>query len=86
MKSKHKGVKYACDQCDYQAPHKVNLKIHIISKHEGVKYYCNQCDFQFTQQVSLKRHLKSKHACDDLLWCDSNQGVIRDTGRESIYS
>ena len=49
IKSKYEGVKYACDQCDYQATQQSYLKYHIKSKHEGVKYACNQCHQQFTQ-------------------------------------
>ena len=38
IKSKHDGVKYACDKCDYQATQQGNLRTHMKSKHEGVKY------------------------------------------------
>ena len=31
--SKHKGIKYNCDQCDYKATEKRTLKMHIESKH-----------------------------------------------------
>ena len=34
-KSQHKGVRYACNQCDYQGFTQSYLKIHIQSKHEG---------------------------------------------------
>ena len=36
MKSKH-GVKYPCDQCDFEAKDRGHLLKHIGSKHEGVK-------------------------------------------------
>ena len=45
------GVKYACNQCDYQATQQFDLTRHIQSKHEGVKYACNQCDYQATKTV-----------------------------------
>ena len=57
----HEGVKYACDQCEYQASWQGNLKKHIDLKHEGVKYACDQCDYQATQKGSLKAHIDSKH-------------------------
>ena len=60
-KSVHEGVKYPCNQCDYQATQQGNLLQHIQSKHEGVKYACNQCDKQFTLQSSLTTHIQSKH-------------------------
>ena len=36
-KSQHEGVKYACNQCDYQAAERGNLKKHIKSQHNSVK-------------------------------------------------
>jgi len=35
-KSKHGEVKYACNQCDYQATRSDHLTAHIQSIHEGV--------------------------------------------------
>ena len=35
--SKHEGFKYPCDQCEYEASKKSNLKTHKMAKHEGVK-------------------------------------------------
>ena len=51
--SVHQDVKYACDQCEYQATSQVNLTKHIQSKHEGIRYACDQCDQQFTQNSCL---------------------------------
>jgi len=61
IQTAHEGVKYAYNQCDYQATHQNNLSRHIQSIHEGVKYGCNQCDKQFTQQSSLTSHIQSIH-------------------------
>ena len=61
IQSQHEGIKYACDQCDYQATTQGNLRVHIQSKHEGIKYACDQCDQQFTKQRSLNTHIQSKH-------------------------
>ena len=60
-KSKHEGVKYACNQCDKQFAQQAHLTTHIQSKHEGVKYACNQCDQQYTLQRSLTKHIQSIH-------------------------
>ena len=49
-KSKHKGIKYACNQCYYQDLTQSSLNLHIQSIHEGVKFAFYQCDYQFTQQ------------------------------------
>ena len=36
--SVHKGVKYACNQCDSQFTQQGQLKQHKLSVHEGVRY------------------------------------------------
>ena len=41
IQSKHEGIKYPCNQCDYQATKQGSLQTHIQSKHEGIKYPCN---------------------------------------------
>ena len=56
-----KGVKYSCDQWDYQATQKSNLIRHRQSKHDGVKYSCNQCDFEATQKRDLLDHTYLRH-------------------------
>ena len=47
-KSKHEGVKYACNLCNQQYSEQGSLTKQIQSKHYGVKYDCNQCDKQYT--------------------------------------
>ena len=61
IQTKHEGVRYDCDQCDYQATQQGNLTVHIQTKHEGVRYACDQCDQQFTRKSSLTSHNQSKH-------------------------
>ena len=70
--SVHEGIKYACDQCEYQATTQWTLTRHIQSQHEGIKYACDLCDYLATTQWDLTRHIQSKHeglryACDQ---CD----------------
>ena len=60
-RSRHEGIKYPCNQCDYQATQPGNLQIHIQAKHEGIKYPCNQCDYQTTTQGNLQTHFQAKH-------------------------
>ena len=60
-RSIHKGIKYPCNQCDYQATSQSHLKRHIQSKHECIKYSCNQCDYQALYQGNLQTHILSKH-------------------------
>ena len=82
VRSKHRGVKYSCNQCEYQATQKGSIKIHKESKHEGLKYSCNQCNYQATQQGHLERHKLSKHedvkySCDHCVYQASYKTNLR---------
>ena len=59
-KSKNKKIN-ACDQCDYKAILKQQLKIHRQSNHDQVKYNCDQCDYKTTNRSSLNFQKQSKH-------------------------
>ena len=61
QESKHEGVVYLCNQCNYKTTQQSNLRRHTQSKHEGVKYSCIECDYQSGFQSGLKRHQQSKH-------------------------
>merc|ERR1712137_1128282 len=60
-RSKHEGIRYFCDQCDYVATWKSLLNTHKESKHEGIRYPCKHCDYVATMQRNLKGHTLSKH-------------------------
>ena len=70
QQSKHEGLRYSCNQCEYQATLQVNLKSHEQSKHGGVKYSCKQCKHQVTRQDQLNTHQQSKHGS---VKCSCNQ-------------
>ena len=70
IKSKHKGVKYSCDHCDFHVNRKDSLNFHTVSKHNGVMYSCNQCDFNLTTHESLQFHIESVHGGGN---CSCNQ-------------
>ena len=67
--SKHGGIKYPCNKCDYQATQQISLQRHIESIHEGIKYPCNQCDYQATEKGSLQRHVATMHS-NKILKCE----------------
>ena len=48
IRNRHEGVRYSCNQCEYQATTQKTLKAHKEAVHEGVKYLCNQCEYQAT--------------------------------------
>ena len=57
-KSKHEGIRYPCDLCDYAATTLTNLKKHKKSKHEGIRYPCDQCDFAIDCPKNLTERVK----------------------------
>ena len=46
--SKHGGVRYPCDKCEYAATTASALRSHIENKHEGVRYPCDKCVYAAT--------------------------------------
>ena len=52
---------FACNQCEYVAKKKFQLKEHCRSKHEGVVYPCDQCDYVTKSKKYLTEHVNSKH-------------------------
>ena len=60
-KTKHDGVKYPCDQCDYQAPWPSQVKTHKMTVHEGFKFECEQCDWTSNNKSSVSNHILTKH-------------------------
>ena len=60
--STHEGVRYLCDQCDYQATQPGNLKKHKTKVHEGLRYPCDQCNiYPLKNSESLRKHKASVH-------------------------
>ena len=43
---KHQDIVYTyrCNQCEFVAKRKQDLKYHVESKHDGFRYGCNQCE------------------------------------------
>ena len=52
--SKHNGLEYPCDDCNYKATKTSHLKQHKEALHEGVIYKCNECGYKATQKSNLK--------------------------------
>ena len=89
VESKHEGIRYTCDQCDYKATLKKDRKKHKESQHEGVRYPCDKCDYKATEKSKLRIHKESKHlgvcySCDDCQYKASTPAHLR-THVESIH-
>ena len=62
--SKHYGVRFPCNECDYSATLLSSLRRHKESKHEGIRYPCDFCDFTSVRASYLKKHIELKHSSD----------------------
>ena len=59
---KHNGVKYTCNQCDYESQIFKDLDEHQNeNKHEGMKFQCHLCKYRATLQGNLKVHVQAMH-------------------------
>ena len=61
QESRHKGIRYSCNQCEYQATKQQHLKTHQQSMHVGIRFFCDQCDYQAKLAHQLKTHKKITH-------------------------
>ena len=81
--SKHKGIRYPCDQCDFSATTLSNLKAHKNAKHLGIRFPCDKCEYSANQRQSLKRHKKSKHNIVEEDSGDMKKGMGRRVPKET---
>ena len=61
VKTVHEGLRYPCDQCDYQGNSMQSLRKHIQSSHEGIKYECEHCNKKLATPACVRRHIRSVH-------------------------
>merc|ERR1712096_361323 len=60
-KAKHEGVRYACDQCEYKATQKVNLRTHISTVHGKNTFSCIWCYFKGKSKSYVLKHIRRVH-------------------------
>ena len=66
IQSKHEGVRYPCNQCEFTATSLSHLNRLKKVKHKGLRYECNQCEYAATSVSHLKRHTDNKHTETDI--------------------
>ena len=60
----HSGERpFACDQCEYRARQKSQIKKHKLTHTPREKTFCcEKCDRRYTSKSALAVHIKSKHS------------------------
>jgi len=53
--------KFSCDQCEYEAVRRDDIKRHKDSVHLGLKYKCNECTIEYCSEYQVKAHINSVH-------------------------
>ena len=65
---------YPCNQCEYKANKKEELKTHRELVHVEVEYSCDQCEYKTTKKDELKTHIESIHKAnkekDQNIWTE----------------
>ena len=64
MRSIHKGEKFPCNLCDYEATQKSNLKTHITRVHGMQNNVCKFCKTELENRLDLENHVISVHEKD----------------------
>ena len=68
--AKHEGIQYSCDQsviqfdcdqCEYNATQKFNLRMRIQLKHKGIVYSCDQWDYKASHRHAFRIHKQLIH-------------------------
>jgi len=62
FQSKHLGIKYACDQCDFTCAYLTSLNAHIKRVHNGQIFKCDVCDYTAKQFHTVKIHKQKTHS------------------------
>ena len=79
------GIKYRCEECDYQANRKQGVDSHVKIKHMGIKFMCDECEYKAGSQQGLKVHKRSVHKnlffeCEQCEYKASQKGNLLITG------
>jgi len=54
--------KFPCDECEYSAAKRSNLKVHVLAKHKGVKFPCHVCEYKGSSKGNTAKHMKNIHS------------------------
>ena len=70
IETEHLGIRYDCDECDYQNKTRKFIKRHKLVKHRGIKpVSCNLCNEKGISTKWLNMHNIQKHGAEYVL-CD----------------
>ena len=53
--------KFRCNNCNFTAKEKGNVRRHWMGQHSSMKFYCDQCDYKTNYESELKVHKQTSH-------------------------
>ena len=68
-RTKHEGMLFPCNRCDFKSATKDGLNVHTAFTHDGEVYSCNDCDQLSSSKKALKIHKLARHT-DKIYECD----------------
>ena len=60
-RSKHEGLLYTCDECEYKSEYKPNLDQHKRYVHSAKLINCTQCEYLSSTKRAMTRHIQNVH-------------------------
>ena len=61
-RSKHEGLIYACDSCEFKSEYKSNLDQHKINVHGSKNFNCTECKYIASTKRAMTRHMQNVHS------------------------
>ena len=64
IQSKHEGMRWPCNQCDFKAWERCTLNSHYRTVHQfdqPIKFKCVNCDYETLHKGDLNVHTKKHH-------------------------
>ena len=61
-KSKHEGVRYGCNQCEFKGYSQYLFIPHKEAIHKGMRYECDMCSYKGMYKVNLQIHKRTSRS------------------------
>ena len=61
ISSKHEGLIYTCESCEYKSEYKANFEQHKRAMHSAKVFNCTQCDYVSSIKRAMTKHTQNVH-------------------------
>ncbi|XP_006811197.1 zinc finger protein 711-like [Saccoglossus kowalevskii] len=75
----HRGKMFSCQECNYKAPIKSYIEVHVRRSHtQKPVYKCDLCNFQTLFKQNFDKHITVTHSSERRFMCDKCPRVYKD--------